>query len=241
MLSNLLHNATKFTPAGGSVRIAARRAGGKLELRVTDDGVGIPAERLPKIFELFSQSRAKQDKGDGLGIGLALARRLLEMHGGAIDARSEGQGRGAEFTITLPLPEQTPQVEPAAAAAPARLANRRVLIVDDNHDAADSMAMLVEFAGATTRVVYSGADALAAIDTFTPDVVLLDIGMPGMDGYEACRRIREKHGDSVAVVAVSGWGQQSDKDSATRAGFDAHLTKPADPEVLAATIARLGA
>jgi CheY-like chemotaxis protein len=115
-----------------------------------------------------------------------------------------------------------------------------VLVVDDNHDAADSMSMLVEFAGGKTRAVYSGPDALGSIDAFKPDVILLDIGMPGMDGYETCRRIRAKYADSIAVVAVSGWGQQSDKDFAARVGFDAHLTKPADPEALAATIAKLG-
>jgi PAS domain S-box-containing protein len=241
VLSNLLHNAAKFTPPGGTVRIAARLTGGKLELRVTDTGVGISAEQLPKVFDLFANSGdgAKQAKESGLGIGLALARRLIEMHGGTIDARSAGRGRGTEFTITLPLPAAAPAREASAAAAPARLAGKRVLVVDDNHDAADSMAMLIEFAGGTTRAVYSGASALELIDSFVPDVILLDIGMPGMDGYEACRRIRAKYADSIPVVAVSGWGQQSDKDFAMRVGFDAHLTKPADPEALSATIARL--
>jgi PAS domain S-box-containing protein len=243
VLSNLLHNAVKFTPRGGTVRIAARRAGDRLELRVTDSGVGIAAERLPKVFDLFANSGvgAKQAKEGGLGIGLALARRLMEMHGGTIDARSAGRDRGTEFTITLPLPGEMPALASRTPAAPARLTGKRVLVVDDNHDAADSMAMLVEFAGGTTRAVYSGAAALELLEAFGPDVVLLDIGMPGMDGYEACRRIRAKYGDSISVVAVSGWGQQSDKDFAARVGFDAHLTKPADPEALAATIARVSA
>jgi len=241
VLSNLLHNATKFTPAGGTVRIAARHAAGQLEIRVTDTGVGISAERLPKVFDLFAHPDAKLSPEGGLGIGLALARRLMEMHGGTIDARSAGPGQGTEFTLTLPLPvASTPAATPVAAhAAQARLSGQRVLIVDDNHDAADSIAMLVEFAGGTTKVVYSAKDALDVLDSYRPRVVLLDIGMPGMDGYEACRRIRATHGNAIAVVAVSGWGQQSDKDLATRVGFDAHLTKPADPEALTATIARL--
>jgi CheY-like chemotaxis protein len=241
VLSNLLHNATKFTPTGGAVRIAARRSDDTLELRVTDSGIGIPADQLPKVFDLFANSgdSTRQAKEGGLGLGLALARRLMEMHGGTIDARSAGRGRGTEFTLTLPLSDDTAAREAVVPAPPARLADTRVLIVDDNHDAADSMAMLVEFAGGTTRAVYSGAEALGLIDAFGPDVILLDIGMPGMDGYEACRRIRAKYGDTIAVIAVSGWGQQSDKDFAARVGFDSHLTKPADPEALAATIARL--
>jgi CheY-like chemotaxis protein len=239
VVSNLLHNATKFTPPGGTVRIAARCAAAQLELRVTDTGVGISAERLPQVFDLFADSDAKHAQEGGLGIGLALARRLVEMHGGTIEAKSAGRGHGTEFTLTLPLP--TVRATPAPdGPAPARLAGQRVLIVDDNHDAADSIAMLVEFAGGTTRVVYSAKDALDILDSFRPRVVLLDIGMPGMDGYEACRRIRAMHGDAIAVVAVSGWGQQSDKDLAARVGFDAHLTKPADPEALTATISRLG-
>jgi PAS domain S-box-containing protein len=240
VLSNLLHNATKFTPAGGAIDIVGRRVGRTLELCVSDTGVGIPAEQLPHVFELFAHAGAKPAKEGGLGIGLALARRLMEMHGGSLDAYSAGRDRGTEFTITLPLPDDAPADDAPPPAAGAQLANRRVLIVDDNHDAADSMGMLVGFAGATTRVTYSGPEALELIDSFGPDVVLLDIGMPGMDGYEACRRIRAKYGDRIAVVAVSGWGQQSDKEFAARVGFDAHLTKPADPDVLTSTIARLG-
>jgi CheY-like chemotaxis protein len=240
VLSNLLHNATKFTPAGGSVRITAGRVDGKLEIKVADTGIGISAERLPKVFELFAHPDAKQTQEGGLGLGLALARRLMEMHGGTLDARSAGRGQGTEFALTLPLPVAPATRAAAGAAPPARLTGQRVLIVDDNHDAADSIAMLVEFAGAVTRVAYSARDALDALETFGPQVVLLDIGMPGMDGYEACRRIRARHGDSISVVAVSGWGQQSDKDLAARVGFDAHLTKPADPDALIGTIARLG-
>ncbi|HTU67617.1 MAG TPA: ATP-binding protein [Steroidobacteraceae bacterium] len=244
VLSNLLHNATKFTPAGGTVTVSARRSGtgadARLELRVADSGVGISAEQMPKVFDLFAQSGARLHAHEtGLGIGLAIARKLIELHGGTIDARSAGRDRGTEFTITLPLPAELPAAAPAADSTSARLANQRIVIVDDNHDAADSMSMLIEFAGGETKVAYSAPMAFELIESFRPGVVLLDIGMPGMDGYEACRRLRAKYGDALGIIAVSGWGQQSDKDFALRVGFDAHLTKPADPEALTSTIARL--
>ncbi len=240
VLSNLLHNATKFTPPGGRISVTARRLDDhELRLSVRDSGMGIAPDQLPRIFDLFVQSgvRAHPLPG-GLGIGLAIARRLVELHGGGIEARSAGVGHGSEFIITLPLATGT--ASPSAIAGPAStdLKALKVLVVDDNHDAADSMAMLVEQSGAAVRVAYSALDALRIVDDFLPRVVLLDIGMPGMDGYEACRRLRALHGDKIAVVAVSGWGQDSDKQLAQRAGFDAHLTKPADPTALAETIAR---
>jgi signal transduction histidine kinase/CheY-like chemotaxis protein len=241
VLSNLLHNATKFTPSGGRISVSAKQAPGALRLVVRDSGMGIAPDQLPKIFDLFVQSGARaHNQAGGLGIGLAIARRLIELHGGSIEARSAGVGHGSEFLITLPLADPAGLPGAAARDTAANLESLRVLVVDDNHDAADSMALLVEQSGAIVRVAYSAREALETVGGFMPQVVLLDIGMPGMDGYEACRRLRALHGDRFAVVAVSGWGQESDKQLAQRAGFDAHLTKPADPQVLASTIARLG-
>jgi CheY-like chemotaxis protein len=241
VLSNLLHNATKFTPSGGRVSLTARREGESLRMSVRDTGMGIAPDQLPKIFDLFVQSGARANpQSGGLGIGLAIARRLIELHGGAIEARSAGVGHGSEFIITLPLAESSRATAEPKVAESTDLGSLKVLVVDDNHDAADSMAMLVSQSGAQVRVTYSAREAIESIEGFMPQVVLLDIGMPGMDGYEACRRLRALHGDRFAVVAVSGWGQDSDKQLAQRAGFDAHLTKPADPQVLAATIARFG-
>ena len=244
VLSNLLHNAAKFTPAGGRLSLAARQVavsgGDQLRLSVRDTGTGIAPDLLPRIFDLFVQSgpRAHPHPG-GLGIGLAIARRLVELHGGRIEARSTGIGHGSEFVITLPLadPRDTPIAEDRSDAPVLR--RLRVLVVDDNHDAADSMAMLVEQAGAEVRVAYSGNEALMAASEFEPGVLLLDIGMPGMDGYEVCRRLRARHGDQLGIVAISGWAHESDKQLAHRAGFDAHLTKPADPRQVASAIAAL--
>ncbi|HEV8444294.1 MAG TPA: response regulator [Steroidobacteraceae bacterium] len=243
VLSNILQNATKFTPPRGQVRVATRLGAvhgeEKLVISIADTGIGIAADQLPRVFDLFAQSatRVRGHQG-GLGIGLAIARRLVEMHGGSIVAHSPGENRGSEFVITLPTARDSRTAEPEVKEARATLDGLDVLIVDDNQDAADSMALLVQLEGGNARVAYSAEPALSAIDAQAPDVVLLDIGMPGIDGYEACRRIRARHGRGITLIAVSGWGQESDKQLATSAGFDAHLTKPADPETLARTISR---
>ncbi len=247
VVSNVLHNATKFTPEGGCISLRASRTAedgrNVLILTVTDTGAGIASDQLVKIFDLFAQSRSR-DRGHrklaGLGIGLAITRRLLEMHGGSITAKSAGENLGSEFTIRLPIDDQAIVGTAAYGSESTTLAGTRVMIVDDNHDAADSMALLVQFAGAATQVAYSGESAIVAIENFKPAVVLLDLGMPGMDGFEVCRLIRQKFRDEIAVVALSGWGQNSDKLQAKRAGFDAHLTKPADPAILAATLFEWG-
>jgi len=239
VISNVLHNATKFTPEGGHILLRGSRV---IEdrrefviLSIKDTGAGIASDQLPRIFELFAQSR-KRERGHsnltGLGIGLAITRRLLEMHGGSITVHSAGEKLGSEFIIRLPVDEQVASELTPTDSGQAKLAGMHVMIVDDNHDAADSMALLVQFAGAATHVFYSGETAIEAIDTIKPSVVLLDLGMPGMDGFETCRLIRQKYGHEIAVVALSGWGQNSDKLQAQRAGFDAHLTKPADPSIL---------
>jgi PAS domain S-box-containing protein len=241
VLSNLLQNAAKFTAPGGRVTISSRTEDGDVVLSIADSGVGISAAMLPKVFDLFAQASASgHGRNAGLGIGLALARRLVEMHGGAIEAHSDGVGKGSQFVIRLPLhPEEPPG---AASVTPLRrdISDLKVVVIDDNHDAANVMAMLIQSFGGVARVAYDGPSGLAAVEEFRPSVVLLDIGMPGMDGYEVCRRLRQKSGSSVGIVALTGWGHDKDKQSATDAGFDAHLTKPADPAKLAQIIGSLG-
>ena len=235
VISNLLHNAAKYTPAGGVIHIAAQIDGGPeraLQLTVSDNGIGIGSDLLPRIFELFTQGAADGVRS-GLGIGLALARRLIEMHGGKIEARSDGHGSGSAFTIRMPLPATLPA--PAHVGAHPRSApplDRRLLVVDDNVDAADALSWLVQSLGADVRTAYDGPTAVREAAEFDPDIVLLDIGMSKMDGYETCARIRERAGDRPFIVAITGWGQERDKLRATEAGFDAHITKPADPAAL---------
>ncbi len=244
VIANILQNASKFTPAGGQVRLSTRlsavHASPRLVISIADTGVGIDADQLPRVFDLFAQSgtRTRGYQG-GLGIGLAIARRLVEMHGGTLVARSEGANRGSEFIITLPTVREAPQQPEVPVHAEDSIRGTRVLIVDDNQDAADSMALLVELGGALVRVAYSAEQGLELIAESPPDVVLLDIGMPGLNGYEACRRIRAKYGHRITLIAVSGWGQDADKQLALNAGFDTHLTKPADPETLEQTISQL--
>ena len=207
----------------------------QVSISVADSGIGISPELLPRVFDLFTQGETRSSQ-PGLGIGLALARRLVELHGGRLDAHSEGHGRGSEFVIQLPL--ATTQSVPATErpADEPRL-ERRVLVVDDNEDAANAMAMLVEEMGGEARVAYDGESALEMLQEYQPEVILLDIGMRGLDGYETCQRIRRVLGDRVLLVALTGFGQEQDKEKAMRAGFDAHLTKPADATALAGILA----
>ncbi|WP_177200791.1 GAF domain-containing protein [Roseateles sp. YR242] len=231
VISNVLHNAVKFTPAAGT--IALRSAvepgpeGDTLVLRVADSGMGIAPEVLPTIFNLFTQART--DRHGGMGIGLALSRQLMELHGGSIEARSGGIGFGSEFIIRLPMGPKTAQRQAPSAEQPLDgMAGSRVLVVDDNQDAADSIAMLLAGAEAAVRVAYDAAAIVEVAKEFDPHLVLLDIGLPGVDGYEACRRLREQLGQSVQIVALTGWGQEEDRRRASEAGFDTHLTKPVD-------------
>ena len=244
VVSNLLHNAVKFTDPGGQIRIdaelkpPAEGADGELSVTVTDSGIGITREMLPRVFDLFIQGEATaQSSQGGLGIGLALARRLIEMHGGSIDASSGGPGHGSTFTIHLPFSTSVVEPTPVEPAAPASKIKRRVVVIDDNEDSANVMAMFVSALGCEFRVAYDGESGLVQVLEFRPDAVLLDIGMPGIDGYETCRRIRKALGSTVVVVAMTGWGQEQDKETTRRAGFDAHLTKPVDPAVLERVLA----
>ena len=239
VIGNVLHNAIKFTPAGGRITISAREERSQapadlhLVLCIADTGIGIDKAQLPAIFGLFTQVHAdSSSRYGGLGIGLALARKLVELHGGSILAASAGTGQGTRFTIRIPA--ILPPVESAAAPARvSRLDGQRVLIVDDNVDSADSMALFVTQLGADVRVSYDGTSALEHLREFDASLILLDIGMPGIDGYETCERIRREKGARVRIVAITGWGQEEDRRRSAKAGFDAHLTKPVNPQHLA--------
>jgi PAS domain S-box-containing protein len=237
VLSNLLNNAAKFTDAGGRIVISgqvvpANSGADELVLSVTDTGIGISSDMLPRVFDLFTQADQTRHRAQpGLGIGLALARWIVEMHEGRIDARSAGQGQGSEFTIRMPLLDPSaglPREASRAVAVPA--VNRRVLVIDDNADAAEMLAALVRTMSGEAETADNGLDGIRRAAAFAPDLIFLDIGMPGMDGYETCRRMRrEPFGQRAVIVALTGWGQERDKQRAAEAGFDAHLTKPADP------------
>jgi signal transduction histidine kinase len=241
VLSNLLTNAAKYTAPGGDVRLTAEVQDTDVVIRVLDNGIGISADMLARVFELFMQGdHPRERSGGGLGIGLTLARRLVEMHGGRLEAHSEGAERGSEFSVRLPL-----ALRPSHEAAPlgdqeSELpSRRRVLVVDDNRDAAEMLAAMLGVWGQETRVAYDGMDALAIAGAFQPDIVLLDIGLPNVDGYEIGRRMRtEPWGQRALLVAVTGWGQESDLERSRRAGFDRHLVKPVVPRLLRELIAR---
>jgi CheY-like chemotaxis protein/two-component sensor histidine kinase len=245
ILSNLLHNATKFTPARGQVRVSAEVLGTaapqRLAITVSDTGVGIAQELLPRVFDLFVQAESPTARSQGgLGIGLALARRLVEMQDGEIAAYSDGPGRGSAFVVTMPLATSAQPRGAPAPNDPARVAGQ-IVVIDDNVDAAATLAMLVEQLGGTAHVAHDAESGLAAVSAFQPDIVFLDIGMPRMDGYQVCRRIRQQPAARhIMVIAVTGWGQSQDKQRALDAGFDAHLTKPVDPAVLERVLAASG-
>jgi signal transduction histidine kinase/CheY-like chemotaxis protein/PAS domain-containing protein len=239
VISNVLHNAIKFTDPGGRVSIsaeptpAANGATPDVILTVADSGVGIPKEMLPRVFDLFTQDAATAHRSHtGLGVGLPLARQLIEMHGGSIEARSDGSGKGSTFILRLPMSAQIADAAPADPSPVAPRISRRVVVIDDNPAAARAIQRLVSALGGECRVAHNGETGLAHIREFRPDVVILDIGMPRLDGYETCRRIRAEFGSEVIVVALTGWGQERDKQNAIDAGFDVHLTKPADPIAL---------
>jgi PAS domain S-box-containing protein len=231
VLLNLLNNAAKYTDPGGQVSLSAQVEGDRVTVRVADTGIGIPREMLGRVFELFMQGERSLDRAHGgLGIGLTLVQRLVEMHGGTVEARSEGPGRGTEMLVRLPVvvPEEE---RPRAAADDVSLAagggGRRVLVVDDNRDAADSLAMLLRMLGHEVQTAGDGVEAVQAAAAFRSDFVILDIGLPRMDGYEAARRIREEaRGREIVLVALTGWGQEDDRRRSHEAGFDHHLTKP---------------
>jgi signal transduction histidine kinase len=236
VLSNLLDNAAKYTEPGGRIWLAAARQGEEAVVSVRDTGIGIRPEMLPHVFELFTQEgRAAEGAPPGLGIGLTLVRSLVEMHGGTVAARSDGPGKGSEFIVRLPVRATAPEGEPGAAPEKrVRAPARRILIVDDNIDAAESCALLLRLQGHTTRVAHDGPSALEMVCEYRPDVVLLDIGLPhGMSGHDVARELRRQPATrSALLIAMTGYGQEDDYLQSREAGFDHHLTKPADPDLL---------
>jgi two-component system CheB/CheR fusion protein len=232
VVANLVDNAAKYTPEHGRIAVRLAHAGGEAAITVEDNGAGIAPNMLASVFEIFTQAgeRGNGNSG-GLGIGLSIAKGLVEMHGGRIAAASAGIGKGSTFTVLLPLAEATAASEPADRSTEAPPPARRVLVVDDNVDAATSLAALVRLHGSETRLAHDGEAAVAAAREYRPHVVLLDIGMPKMNGYDACRAIRAAlPGAEPLVVALTGWGQEADRRKAKDAGFDDHLVKPAGPE-----------
>ncbi len=241
VVSNLLNNAAKYTPAGGEIRLTVREQNGHADIEVADNGVGIEADMLPRVFDLFAQADRHLDRSQGgLGIGLALVSKLVEMHGGTSRAVSDGPGKGSTFTISLPLiDEQGEALGEALQKAQAKTAApMKVLIVDDNVDSAQTSLWMLDLMGHKGTVAHEGVRALEIAQDLNPDVVLLDIGMPGMDGYEVCRQLRQMpEMKNKTVIAQTGWGQESDRQKAFAAGFDHHITKPVSLDLLTQLLA----
>ena len=239
VIGNLLNNASKFTPVGGSVSVRLSREADEAIIRVRDSGIGLDAEQLSRVFDMFMQVAAPGDNGTGLGIGLTLAKALIERHGGRISVHSDGRGLGAEFMVALPALRDAPLAveRTLEQSAPARATPRRVLVVDDNLDASRMLALLLSFEGHETREAHDGLEAVRVALEFQPDVVLMDIGLPVLNGYESAARIKAEMTHAPVLVALTGWGQEEDRRKAKAAGFDAHLVKPVDHDALTRLIA----
>ena len=235
---NLLNNAAKYTERGGQIWLSAERRGDTAVVGVRDTGIGIPPQMLPRVFEMFTQvDRSLERAQGGLGIGLTLVQRLVEMHGGSVEAHSEGAGKGSEFVVRLPVArEAAPEGprQPAEHGATNQVRRtHRILVVDDNQDAANSLAMLLRMKGHDVRTAYDGIEAVDAAATHKPDIVLLDVGLPRLNGFDVARRIREAEDNrNVILVALTGWGHDEDRRRSKEAGFDHHMVKPADPAAL---------
>jgi CheY-like chemotaxis protein/two-component sensor histidine kinase len=234
VVANLLTNAAKYTDPGGRIQLAAGSTAEEVLITVTDNGIGIKPEKLTEVFGMFAQIKSDKDRSHGgLGIGLAISKGLVELHGGRIEAKSAGPGKGSQFTVHLPVGAQRP-AQDEVVHAPTLASDttaRKVLIADDNRDAADTLATLVELDGHHVLVTYDGEAALAAFASFQPDIALLDIGMPKLTGIEVAQKIRSAvFGRKVTLVAITGWGQSGDRAKTLAAGFNQHLTKPVDVE-----------
>ena len=232
-ISNVLHNAGKYTERSGEIRLQVLDSENEIAIEIRDNGAGISSELLPHVFDLFVQSERTLDRSQGgLGIGLSVVKRLIEMHQGSVSAVSEGPRRGSTFTIRLPrIPP--PLQDTTGTPALVRAAGKRILVVDDNPDAADSLAMLLRLDGHEVHTVYGPAEALKAADQLKPEVIFLDIGLPQVDGYEVARRLRLNSGqEPLRLVVLTGYGQQEDRTRSHAAGFDAHLVKPVNPQAL---------
>lgn len=244
VVGNLLNNACKFTDRGGRIGVTVEREGGEVVIRVRDTGIGIATEELPRIFEMFTQLDTSLERSrSGLGIGLTLVKSLVEMHGGTVEVDSAGLGQGSEFMVRLPIVVETPELPPEPTArAPTPTTARRILVVDDNRDSAESLTMLLNLTGYETHIAYDGLEAVEAAAAFRPDVILLDIGLPKLNGFEAARKIRDQQSDkSLVLVALTGWGQEEDRRRSEEAGFNAHMVKPVDYAALTKLLAELQA
>ena len=242
VFGNLLNNSSKYTRPGGTIDLAVQREGAQVCVSVKDSGIGIPPDQLDRIFEMFTQvERADHAAAGGLGIGLTLVKRLLQMHGGSIEARSAGEGQGSEFIVRLPTidaPAHVAQPTAAPAEVPTEALVQRVLVVDDNADSAESLAMLLQMSGHEVFTAHDGEAAIQAADAHRPEVVLLDIGLPKVNGHDVCRHIRaQPWGRDIMLVALTGWGQDNDRRRSHEAGFDGHLVKPVGPDALLALLA----
>jgi signal transduction histidine kinase/ActR/RegA family two-component response regulator len=241
VVGNLLNNACKFTEKGGRIRLSVEREGEQAVIRVRDNGMGIAADQLSPIFDMFMQADASMERSNsGLGIGLALVQDLVKMHGGTVEAQSAGLGQGSEFVVRLPIAPEAPPT-PSAGPPLKELANptvRRILIVDDNRDAAESLAMLLKLTGHETHIAHDGLEAVETAAQVSPDLILLDIGLPKINGYEAARRIRNlPGGQSMVLVAVTGWAQDEDRQKSRESGFDGHMIKPVRADLLTSLLA----
>ncbi|HET8699433.1 MAG TPA: ATP-binding protein, partial [Gammaproteobacteria bacterium] len=236
VFANILNNAARYTDRGGRIVVSARRSGAHVAVKVTDTGMGVPADALPKLFDMFAQvDETREPAKTGLGVGLTIVKRLVELHGGTVALHSDGPGRGTDVTVRLPtVPAANAARAPAAEhSAPGRPVAHRILVADDNRDAAESTGMLLRLMGNEVRTAYDGAEAVEQAAAFRPDLILLDIGMPKLNGYEAAKLIREQEWSAgTMLVAVTGWGQEEDKRRTSEAGFDCHFTKPLDPAAL---------
>ena len=242
VVGNLLNNSCKYTRPGGKIWVNAECRGAEAVLTIKDTGIGIPPDKLDSIFDMFTQvGRSTERAHGGLGIGLTLVKRLVQMHGGSVEAHSDGEGHGSEFVVRLPIVVTvSAAVTPRSTASNEALTSRRILVVDDNEDSAASLATLLKMTGNETFTAHDGVDALEAIEARRPDVVLLDIGLPRLNGRDVCRRIRQQPwGRNVVVVALTGWGQEEDQRRSLEAGFDGHLVKPVDYAKLIALLSSL--
>ena len=243
VVGNVLHNAAKYTPEGGKISVSVVREAAKVRISIRDTGCGIPRDLLAGIFEMFQQVDQTLERAQGgLGIGLTLAKRLIEMHGGSIEAKSDGPGQGSQFVISLPVDpaEKVREAEPAPiTTVPPELPHRRILVVDDLHESAQTLARMLRAIGQEVATAHDGQTALAHISEHKPEVVFLDIAMPGMNGYEVARRIRASNAiEAPILIALTGYGQDDDRRRAREAGFDFHLTKPTSIEQLTSFLSR---
>ncbi len=241
-MGNLLNNACKFTIKGGRISLIVEREGEQAVIRVRDNGVGIADDQHSRIFDMFTQVDTTLERSaSGLGIGLSLVKNLVEMHDGTVEVHSVGVGQGSEFVVRLPILVETAKPAPdPTVSEPMTMTARRILVVEDNRDSAESLAMLLTLAGNETHTAYDGLEAVEAAATFRPDVILLDIGLPRMNGYEACRLIREQPwGKNMVLVALTGWGQEEDRQKSKDSGFDGHIVKPVEQAAVMKLLAEL--